>query len=490
MSADIASIDPKHKEAIVSAIAEISAAGIPMSVNVISQQLSPTIVNGYDDTSFFIYKAVWVRRIISTLQLFDIPYKKSKINWENIFCLIQDKKLGIYNVENIPNLYDASSSKTTTSRAASEKSSSSSGGSSMMKQALLEPEDKIAIEELYKNLNPMNMWKLSSGTIVEKKNGTICSSLHLRTEIKTFKLKRLPNLPTDLENYFDSLLLLSTENDLDKLYIDVKAANFHPKNDEALAWAQTTVLNTIKLFMSNYFPLSDQSEADILRRIWLLIDTVFDYSAIKSRSGEKSSTSSSDGLNAARTIANINQAARKLMGRKVDMVYKLQPNEYGCMECGKDENNSTKELSDGMFKIPIIMKDMFNSLAKKTPSLVNDITISSLMIMETKISLIIMDSPGGNVCRISRLKPLYFPVCSLNFMSSLVSIMKLVYTARLNMEKTYLLIAKNEPALEYDLGEDPPIPPTFHKNLKRKRDFSEDDNDKSNTEKDDTASNA
>ncbi|KAI9272206.1 hypothetical protein EDC94DRAFT_638785 [Helicostylum pulchrum] len=410
MSADIASIDPKHKEAIVSAVAEISVAGVTMSINAISQQLTPTIVNGYDDTSFFIYKAVWVRRIISTLQLFNIPYKKSKINWENIFCLIQDKKLGIYNVENNPNLYDASSSKTTTSRVASEESSSSSDGSSMMKQVLLEPEDKIAIEELYKNLNPMNMWKLSSACSLEHP----CHSLILDSrdqcwetvftkedlkEIKTFKLKRLPNLPADLENYFNSLLLLSTENDLEKLYTDMKAANFHPRNDEALAWAQTTVLNTIKLFMSNYFPLSDQSEAGILRRIWLLIDTVFDYSAIKARSGEKSSISSSDGLNAARTIANINQAARKLMGRKVDMVYKLQPNEYGCMEYGKDESNSTKELSDGMFKIPIIMKDMFNSLAKKTPSLVNDITISSLMIMETKISL----------------KPLYFPVFPLNF---------------------------------------------------------------------------
>lgn len=80
----------------------------------------------------------------------------------------------------IPNLYDASSSKTTTSRVASEESPSSSGRSSMMKQALLKPEDKIAIEELYKNLNPINMWILSTGTIVEKK-GTICSSLHLRT---------------------------------------------------------------------------------------------------------------------------------------------------------------------------------------------------------------------------------------------------------------------------------------------------------------------
>lgn len=75
------------------------------------------------------------------------------------------------------------------------------------------------------------------------------------------------------------------ENDSGKLYTDVKAANFHPRKDEALAWAQTTVLNTIKLFMSNYFPLSGQSEADILRRVWLLIDAVFDYSAIKSKVG-------------------------------------------------------------------------------------------------------------------------------------------------------------------------------------------------------------
>ncbi|GAA5814266.1 hypothetical protein MFLAVUS_007760 [Mucor flavus] len=145
----------------------------------------------------------------------DHPFYQSKIkiNWENIFSPIQDKKLGIYNVENVPNLYNASSSsssKNTTSRVAREESSLSSGESLMMKQASLEPEDKIAIEGLYKNLNPMNMWKLSSGTDLK--------------EIKTFKLKQLPNLPTDLENYFNSLLLLSTKNDLEKLYTDVKAA--------------------------------------------------------------------------------------------------------------------------------------------------------------------------------------------------------------------------------------------------------------------------
>lgn len=62
------------------------------------------------------------------------------------------------------------------------------------------------------------------------------------------------------------------------------------------------------------------------------------------------------------------------------MVYKLQQNEFGCMECGR-YNDSTKKLSNGMFKIPVVMKDIFNSIVKVVPFKVNDITISSLLIM-------------------------------------------------------------------------------------------------------------
>ncbi|KAG1644675.1 hypothetical protein G6F44_002587 [Rhizopus delemar] len=453
--------DPKYKEAITSAVAEISAANVIMSINTISQQLTPVIVNCYDDSSFFIYKA-----------------KKSKVNWENIFCLIQDKNLGLYNENNIPNLYGSSSSRSVISRSINEESpgSSSESCSTMMKQALLESEDKIAILELYKNLGSLKMWKLSSGAIVEKKMEQFalactfehpCHSLILDggdqcweavftkedlKEIKTFKLKPLPVLPKDLKDYFNSILSMSSssQNDLDSLFKKVKSADFHPQKDSILEWAQSTVLNTIKLFMSNYFPLNDQSKADILRRIWLFL------------------------------------APRKLMGRSVDMVYKLQPNEYGCMEYGRFESNSPKELSDRMFKIPIVMKDMFNSIAKIAPSLVNEFIISSLMIMETKISLIIMDSPMGHVCHISRLKPQYFPVCSVDFMNLLVSVMKLVYTARLSMENTFSLVAKTKCTLEYDLGDDVPVSPTFRKNLKRKRDIAEEDVDKNATEEDDT----
>lgn len=101
------------------------------------------------------------------------------MNWENIFCLIQDKNLGLYQqncpvvLPNIGN--DESMSRSTTNNIPNSSftsnftsSSNSSSSSSMMKQAPLTPDDKIAIEDIYENLDPFKMWKLSSGTIVEK----------------------------------------------------------------------------------------------------------------------------------------------------------------------------------------------------------------------------------------------------------------------------------------------------------------------------------
>ncbi|KAL7327139.1 hypothetical protein PS15p_209374 [Mucor circinelloides] len=100
------------------------------------------------------------------------------------------------------------------------------------------------------------------------------------------------------------------------------------------------------------------------------------------------------------------------------------------------------------------MKDMLNVIAKAAFSLVNELTIPSLMIIETKISLIIIDLPIGHVCRVNRIKPQYFPACSVNLMNPLVCFMRLVYTARLSMESTLSLVSEAKRKLEYDLGDD------------------------------------
>lgn len=104
-------------------------------------------------------------------------------------------------------------------------------------------------------------------------------------EIKRFQLKQLPALPSDLDDYFNSLLLTTQpmSSDLFRMYKHVKSDDFHPKEESKLEWAQFTVLETIKLYMSGYFPLSDHSESDILRRIWMPLEKVFDCSVITAR---------------------------------------------------------------------------------------------------------------------------------------------------------------------------------------------------------------
>ncbi|KAI9356356.1 hypothetical protein BD770DRAFT_390057 [Pilaira anomala] len=42
----------------------------------------------------------------------------------------------------------------------------------------------------------------------------------------------------------------------------------------------------IKLFLAEYFRLIDQTERDLLRRVWSYVDTVFDFSTLKCRSRE------------------------------------------------------------------------------------------------------------------------------------------------------------------------------------------------------------
>lgn len=83
-------------------------------------------------------------------------------------------------------------------------------------------------------------------------------------EIKTYRLKQLDDLPVDLQEYVDSYKSI---NEIDGLFEKVKKDVFHPLKESACEWAQTTIYNCLKLYMFNYFPLNDQTEADILLRI-------------------------------------------------------------------------------------------------------------------------------------------------------------------------------------------------------------------------------
>jgi hypothetical protein len=58
----------------MSAVLALQSAGKAVSVNVIAQQMTHFIVNSYNSVSFFVYKADWIKRIITTLQLTDTAF--------------------------------------------------------------------------------------------------------------------------------------------------------------------------------------------------------------------------------------------------------------------------------------------------------------------------------------------------------------------------------------------------------------------------------
>lgn len=52
-----------------------------------------------------------------------------------------------------------------------------------------------------------------------------------------------------------------------------------------LHWAQNTMEASLLLhaFPGKYFPITDQSESDVLKNLWLFIDKAFDDTAINTR---------------------------------------------------------------------------------------------------------------------------------------------------------------------------------------------------------------
>jgi hypothetical protein len=92
------------------------------------------------------------------------------------------------------------------------------------------------------------------------------------------------------------------------------------------------------------------------------------------------------------------------------MLFQKGTLEFGCLKEGRfNVENGTKELCDESFKMPQVMKDIFIQLPNPSPALVRDLSVAGFLIMETKLILMTLDSPGGYVCRVNRLTPLIFP---------------------------------------------------------------------------------
>jgi ribosomal protein L44E len=101
--------------------------------------------------------------------------------------------------------------------------------------------------------------------------------------------------------------------------------------------------------------------------LWSFINGTYFFFSVQ-YSGEKSSKSSSFSRKADRVLSGIEKIRRKMVGRKVDLLFLRQSLEYGCCECGRYDD-PTKEMNDGGFKMTKVLKDMLYCIYKSAPGI-------------------------------------------------------------------------------------------------------------------------
>ncbi|KAI7855599.1 hypothetical protein BDC45DRAFT_534393 [Circinella umbellata] len=139
----------------------------------------------------------------------------------------------------------------------------------------------------------------------------------------------------------------------------------------------------LRLYPAKYFPLTDQTESDILKRTWIFIDKVFD---------------------------NLPFDPKK-HGHRADLLLKSTSSEFGCCEAEKKErgNKGTKEKFKSNFKAPKMVKAMLQSLSLSFPH-AKSLVFVAYIISGLKIFALLLDHPSPYVCCLRRTVPMYTSV--------------------------------------------------------------------------------
>ncbi|KAI8149326.1 hypothetical protein BJV82DRAFT_662627 [Fennellomyces sp. T-0311] len=348
----------------------------------------------------------------------------------------------------------------------------------------------------YSSMKDTEKWELPSGLKVEDvmyKFGLTCGTEHAahsfiidlsdpiwktlfqhkqdREEIYSIKAKNMPAVDVRFKQYLESYIDKTTFSDL---LAHARSQYFDPIKDYDMHWAQHTMETALLLypFPGKYFPLSDQTESDILKHLWIFVDKAFDDTPITIRSGEMENVASSTHNNSECLLGE-----RKLHGHRVDMLLKVASDEFGCAEAGRRDGGefATKERNEKWLKAPKALKDMLCSLRKAWPN-ARDLETLAFIIMGTKLTLIRMDRPSSYVCRVKECKSMHFPTSLDTFAVDMGSLLSLVNQAKTVVKRT--VTATKRESVEEGADDDsfvttipdlPPCPSSPRKPNKRQR---------------------
>ncbi|KAI7856326.1 hypothetical protein BDC45DRAFT_503668 [Circinella umbellata] len=373
----------------------------------------------------------------------NLPKSSKKVNWGSLAIQIlknQNSSRESHTSHSSTTASASSATPTSESFKTSSESASSSSTAPMITREFL-----TKFKNTYKNMNNRFKWTLPSGLKVEDelfKYGIGCDhedaahSFILDTsnpiwlkkfdepdwqEIMGKNKVELDVVDSRIATYLESFL---GKHSFKELMEQARSTHFDPINDFDMDWAQSTIETALKLYPTNYFPLTDQTESDILKRIWIFIEKAFDNLPVVVRSGEMESESSRD----RRNLDNLNENTKR-HGHRADLLIKESHNEFGFCEAGKDDHDSEGTKLK-------MLKDMLWSLSSSFPESKGFIVVG-IIISGLKISTLLMDRPSPYICRIFKTTPLYFPTNVEEFAAKMGSIIHLVLQIKHIINKTY-----------------------------------------------------
>lgn len=136
-------------------------------------------------------------------------------------------------------------------------------------------------------------------------------------------------------------------------------------------------------FYQQDFVLNDYSESDLLHQLWRFIYRQFGDCSSRAMLSERCSVAGAIARNNDRSLEGQEKRQRKIMGAKLDILFKSGTDELGSCEVGNDcfVIVDDKYMDDGLVKLPKTLRDMLSALVETNPTKVNQFTTIGFLMM-------------------------------------------------------------------------------------------------------------
>ncbi|KAI8142746.1 hypothetical protein BJV82DRAFT_614151 [Fennellomyces sp. T-0311] len=361
----------------------------------------------------------------------------------------------------------------------------SSSGASKNNSHMLTPEARSEFDRTYNAMKKEDKWEIRDGVYVEDimyNFGTRATHEHPAhsfilnlsdpcweqefdeeslVAIRSYGNYSLPTLHSHVQELFDTYDNQPKDDVLDFLIEKTNELGpYNPRTNEDLYKLQNVIQQFVGYYLDDVFDnVKSWTEEDFVTHIWGPFDRFFHSSKIIT-TRNKTCLATSQRVSGERRVTGLSMVSDKKASIRPDLVLVQNGLEYGCSEIGINLSPvpDRKEIVESSLLSPRTMKDMLHSAIAKTK---NDAeTARKLKIVcfnqtGLTMSLSVMDSPGGYICRIVESEKYEVPRHSDLVVSQLFPILQLVLQAKmivddsLSVIKSYQL-AKRTPKLNFE----------------------------------------